>query len=77
MKQSDEIAALEDGPDLMDIDAVCAFFGGTKPIDRATAWRWVKLKKIPRPVPELGRWLRPECVESKKAMIARRDTEAA
>jgi predicted DNA-binding transcriptional regulator AlpA len=53
------------------------FFGGTKPLNRATAWRWVRKKKIPPPVPDLGRWLRDECVAAKKAMIAKRNVEAA
>jgi predicted DNA-binding transcriptional regulator AlpA len=63
-------------PDLMDVNATCAFFGGSKPIDPATLYRGIATEMYPRPV-KLGRktsrWLRSECEEALRKLIAARD----
>jgi predicted DNA-binding transcriptional regulator AlpA len=61
-------------PDLLDIDSVCAFLGGTKPVDRSTVWRKVRQGLIPKPVPELKRWVRSELEAARDALIAKRGT---
>ena len=50
--------------DLMDIDETCKFFGGSKPISRATLYRGVKSNWSPAPIPvgpNSSRWIRSEC----------------
>jgi predicted DNA-binding transcriptional regulator AlpA len=50
--------------DLLDRNAVCAFFGGTRPINPATLYRGVRQGRYPKPVkvgPGSSRWLRSEC----------------
>ena len=50
--------------DLLDRDAVCCFFGGTRPINPATLYRGVRKGRYPKPVkvgPGSSRWLRSEC----------------
>jgi predicted DNA-binding transcriptional regulator AlpA len=69
---SGEIGSSERGADFLDIDAVRVFFGGTKPINRSTVWRKIKLGTIPKPIPGLQRWLRHECEAAKQAFIAQR-----
>lgn len=64
-------------PDLLDIHAVCVFFGGTKPINRATVWRKIKEGIIPPPIPELQRWDRAACEAAKQALIVQHQPEAA
>jgi hypothetical protein len=49
--------------DLLDIDAVCKFFGGTKPLHPATIYRGLGTR-YPRPIrvsPNVNRWSRMEC----------------
>jgi predicted DNA-binding transcriptional regulator AlpA len=51
------------GTDLLDIDAVCVVVGGTRPVHRATVYRAVEAKRLPRPIfttPNTARWLRSE-----------------
>jgi predicted DNA-binding transcriptional regulator AlpA len=74
---SDDMAlddpALDDD-DLFDIDEVCAFFGGTRPLNPSTIYRGAGTI-YPRPVktgPNISRWLKSECVAARRAMIARR-----
>jgi predicted DNA-binding transcriptional regulator AlpA len=64
-------------PDLLDIDAVCSFLGGSKPVDRSTVWRRVRQGLIPPPVPELKRWVRSELEAARDALIAKRGTARA
>ena len=50
--------------DLLDRDATCRFFGGTRPINPATLYRGVRKGTYPAPVkvgPGSSRWLRSEC----------------
>jgi predicted DNA-binding transcriptional regulator AlpA len=60
-------------PELLDIVAVCAFFGGSRPLDRATIYRGVVEGRYPRPI-KIGknsnRWLRSECAAALAAIIA-------
>jgi predicted DNA-binding transcriptional regulator AlpA len=56
--------------DLLDIDAVCKFFGGSKPLHPATIYRGLGTR-YPRPVrvsPNVNRWLRSECEAALRAM---------
>jgi predicted DNA-binding transcriptional regulator AlpA len=58
-------------PALLDRDAVCVFFGGTRPIDPATLYRGGHSGLYPRPVKVGGssRWLRAECEAALQAMV--------
>ena len=50
--------------ELLDPDATCRFFGGTRPINPATLYRGVRKGRYPKPVkigPGSSRWLRSEC----------------
>lgn len=59
------------GDDLLDIAAVCKFFGGTRPLHPATIYRGIGIR-YPRPVrvsPNVNRWLRSECEEALRAIL--------
>jgi predicted DNA-binding transcriptional regulator AlpA len=61
--------------DLLDRDAVCAFFGGTKPLNAATLYRGIRKGRYPKPVkvgPGSSRWLRSECEAALERLIVRR-----
>jgi predicted DNA-binding transcriptional regulator AlpA len=66
--------------ELLDIDEVCAFFGGNKPLHPATIYRGKGIR-YPAPVkvgPNLSRWFRSECEAALREMAAgRRKGEAA
>ena len=50
--------------ELLDRDATCRFFGGTRPINPTTLYRGVRKGRYPKPVkigPGSSRWLRAEC----------------
>jgi predicted DNA-binding transcriptional regulator AlpA len=60
-------------PELLDIDAVCAFFGGSRPLDRATIYRGVAEGRYPQPIKvgkNSNRWLRSECAAALAAIVA-------
>jgi predicted DNA-binding transcriptional regulator AlpA len=64
-------ASLPGDDDLLDIEAVCRFFGGTKPLHPATIYRGIGIR-YPRPVrvsPNVNRWLRSECEVALKALL--------
>ena len=64
--------------ELLDRDAVCAFFGGTRPINPATLYRGVRKGRYPKPVkvgPGSSRWLRAECEAALDRLIDRRPAE--
>jgi hypothetical protein len=66
-----DIARGQDRHDLLDIEAVCRFFGGTKPLHPATIYRGIGIR-YPRPVrvsPNVNRWLRSECEAALKAIL--------
>lgn len=73
----DEGRKLDSGlHDLLDVDAVCRFFGGTRPIHPATLYRGIKQGRFPRPVkvgPGCSRWLLGECRAARDELIAGRD----
>ena len=61
--------------ELLNIEAVCAFFGG---LDPSTIYRNVRRGLIPAPIrvtANTSRWLRSECEASLAAMIARRPAQ--
>jgi predicted DNA-binding transcriptional regulator AlpA len=78
LTQREATAALrpsEPPPELLDLNAVCRFFGGTKPINAATLYRGAKAGRYPKPIkigPGSSRWLLSECVAARQIMIARR-----
>jgi predicted DNA-binding transcriptional regulator AlpA len=60
--------------DLLDIDDVCRFFGGSKPLHPATIYRGLGIR-YPKPIkvtPNQNRWLRSECEAALRAMAAER-----
>jgi predicted DNA-binding transcriptional regulator AlpA len=56
---------------LLDRNAACEFFGGTRPINPATLYRGVRQGRYPKPVKVGGssRWLRAECEVALQRMI--------
>jgi len=61
--------------ELLDRNAVCCFFGGTRPINPATLYRGVRKGRYPKPVkvgPGSSRWLLAECKEALDRLICRR-----
>lgn len=66
--------------ELLDRQAVCAYFGGTKPLALATLYRGVAIGIYPKSVNMSGggsgasaRWLAHECREALQRLIAKRD----
>lgn len=60
-----------DPADLLDIEAVCRFFGGTKPLHPATIYRGLGTR-YPRPIrvsPNTNRWSRAECEAALRAIM--------
>jgi predicted DNA-binding transcriptional regulator AlpA len=57
--------------ELLDRQAACRFFGGTKPIHPATLYRGVRAGRFPRPVKIGGstRWVREECKSALLKML--------
>ena len=69
---SDDLALDDD--ELWELDEVCAFFGGNKPLNPSTIYRGAG-KIYPRPLkvgPNISRWFKSECIAARRAMIARR-----
>jgi predicted DNA-binding transcriptional regulator AlpA len=66
-------AALQiDADGLYDLDAVCRYFGGTKPLHPATIYRGIEIGRYPRPVrvsTNANRWLGRELKEARQALI--------
>jgi predicted DNA-binding transcriptional regulator AlpA len=62
--------------ELMTLTATCEFFGGDRPIHYSTLNRGIAAGRYPKPIrigPNSARWLRSECQEVVKALVARRD----
>jgi predicted DNA-binding transcriptional regulator AlpA len=58
--------------DMFDRKAVCAFFGGNRPIDASTLYRGIRQGRYPAPVkvgPGSSRWLKAECEVALQAMV--------
>jgi predicted DNA-binding transcriptional regulator AlpA len=64
---------------LLDIDAVRAFFGGSKPLSKPTLYRLIKIGDVPSPAHVGGssRWLESECRTSLQRMILGRVKQVA
>ncbi len=65
-------ATITNGPDLLDIEAVRHFFGGTRPLHAATVYRGIAAGVYPRPLrisANCNRWLRNECEEALRRII--------
>jgi predicted DNA-binding transcriptional regulator AlpA len=59
---------------LLDKLQVCAFFGGTKPINPATLYRWIKQGRCPPPIrigPQVRRWKRSDCEAALRLLESR------
>ena len=57
---------------LLDRNAACAFFGGSRPINAATLYRGIRHGRYPQPVkvgPGSSRWLRSECEAALERMM--------
>jgi len=66
---------MESSAELLDRDAACRFFGGTRPLNAATLYRGIAAGRYPKPVhvgPGSSRWLRAECEAVLQAMLERR-----
>jgi predicted DNA-binding transcriptional regulator AlpA len=62
-------------PELLDIEAACRFFGGTRPIHPATLYRGVRDRLYPKPIKigrSASRWLKDECVAALEKLAAQR-----
>ena len=62
-------------PDLLDRNAACEFFGGTRPINAATLYRGIRKGRYPKPLhvgPGSSRWLRSECESALAKMVEAR-----
>lgn len=57
--------------DLLDRNAACRLFGGTRPINPATLYRWIAKGRFPKPVKvgRSSRWLREECEAVLQGMV--------
>jgi predicted DNA-binding transcriptional regulator AlpA len=56
-----------------DIEFVCAFFGGNRPLHPATIYRGIAAGRYPRPVrpsPNVNRWIGRELRAAKEAILA-------
>jgi predicted DNA-binding transcriptional regulator AlpA len=63
---------METSAELLDRDAACRFFGGTRPINAATRYRGIRKGHYPKPVkvgPGSSRWLRAECEAALQSMV--------
>jgi predicted DNA-binding transcriptional regulator AlpA len=71
LNQRGAVAALRND-ELLDLKAVCVFFGG---LDPSTIYRGITANRYPAPIkvgPNASLWLRSECEASLAAMIAPR-----
>jgi hypothetical protein len=66
---SDHFQVIDD--EWWDIQEVCRFFGGTKPLNPATIYRHIKNGIISRPdhVGGLSRWRKSKCLADRQAMM--------
>jgi predicted DNA-binding transcriptional regulator AlpA len=59
-------------PELLDRNAACEFFRGSRPINAATLYRGIRRGRYPQPVkigPGSSRWLRSECDAALQRMV--------
>ena len=61
--------------ELLTLREVALLFGGSRPLNPSTVWRWVKSGRLPRPV-KLGRgtvrWIRSEVEATLRRMVEAR-----
>lgn len=60
---------------LLTREEVCAFFGGTKPLDPSTLYKGIQAQRFPKPVkigPQISRWVRSECEDKLRELMAAR-----
>jgi predicted DNA-binding transcriptional regulator AlpA len=65
--------------ELLHLDEVLRFFGGSRPINQSTLYRGIKKGRFPRPIkptPGMSRWLRSECKEARDRLVAQREATA-
>ena len=58
------LLAVEGEPILLDLKAVCHFFGGSKPLHPSTIYRGINERRYPAPIklsPGCSRWLLSDC----------------
>jgi len=66
------LVAQIDDDGLYDLDAVCRYFGGTKPLHPATIYRGIEAGRYPRPVrvsTNTNRWLGRELKVCRQALV--------
>jgi prophage regulatory protein len=57
--------------DLLNVNSVCRFFGGDRPIDKSTLWRGIRQGRYPKPIrigPQVRRWFRQDCEAALRLM---------
>jgi predicted DNA-binding transcriptional regulator AlpA len=59
---------------LLDLDAVCAYFGGSRPLHQSTLYRGIRKGRYPAPIKVGGssRWLWNECEAALARMVEAR-----
>ena len=63
---------MQNSSDLLDRSEVCAFFGGSRPLDASTLYRGIRKGRYPAPVkvgPGSSRWLRQEVEAALRSMV--------
>ena len=60
--------------DLWDLQYLCRFFGGSRPLSTATVYRLIKRGVVPAPVSVGGssRWIATECRTARARMVESR-----
>jgi predicted DNA-binding transcriptional regulator AlpA len=65
-------AAPVEADNLLDLEAVCRFFGGSKPLHPSTIYRMIDAGRCPRPgrpCPNTNRWLLSECKAALREIV--------
>jgi predicted DNA-binding transcriptional regulator AlpA len=65
---------------IWDKATVCAFFGGSKPLNAATLYRGIAEGRYPKPFhpsPGMSRWIPAECRSARDALVAERSRQGA
>lgn len=63
-KRHPDLAVTVTTEPLLDLDAVCAYFGGNRPLHPSTLYRGIRKGRYPAPIkvgPGSSRWLWNEC----------------
>jgi hypothetical protein len=65
--------------ELWDLDEVCVYHGGLRPLDPSTVWKGIKAGRFSKPIyptPQNPRWRRSDCERDRARQIAERDNNA-